>query len=252
VIEFKNVTKTLAAQPVISEVSLKLAPQQVHALIGESGSGKSTLVRLASGLLAPTIGNVLLNGVEASSIPDTNKAKVFGYLVQDGGLFPHLTGFENVALPGKVHNLEGSIFIERYKMLCALVGLAEKDLQRFPRELSGGQRQRVALLRALILDPPLLFLDEPLGALDPIVRSDLQVELKKIFQDLKKTVVLVTHDLAEAAFLCENMVLLHNGKVEQQGSLQDFFNSPQTEYVKKFLAAQRPPPKLGAWKGFYD
>lgn len=250
-IRFANVSKSYQGREAVN-VDLELAKGRVHALIGESGSGKSTLVRLAAGLIDPDHGEITLNGRLINDITDAEKANVFGYMIQGGGLFPHLTCEQNVALPAKVHGVAESVFRRRYKELCAMVGLDGEILRRYPKELSGGQKQRVALVRALILDPPLIFLDEPLGALDPIVRSDLQIELKRIFHDLKKTVVLVTHDLAEAAFLCHSLVLLHNGRVEQQGPLEELLAAPKTAYVRQFLASQRPPPNLQNWRGFSD
>jgi osmoprotectant transport system ATP-binding protein len=243
-VEFRDVTKKFADQIAVESISLKLEANKTHVLLGQSGSGKSTLIRIAAGLIAPTKGEVLLNGIPALRIENRERAKVFGFMVQDGGLFPHLNCKDNVMLPARVHGTPASVAQERYQMLAEMVGLPESLFARYPREVSGGQRQRVALVRSLILDPPLIFLDEPLGALDPIVRSDLHKELRIIFRKLNKTVVVVTHDLAEAAYFGDTLTLLRDGHVEQHGPLEDFLRKPKSDFVKKYFLAQKPPPSL--------
>jgi osmoprotectant transport system ATP-binding protein len=170
-----------------------------------------------------------------------------GYVVQDGGLFPHLTALDNVRLMARHLAWPETRIGQRVRELAELVHLPEATLSRYPTQLSGGQKQRVALMRALLLDPELLFLDEPLGALDPMVRADLQVDLASIFARLGKTVVLVTHDLAEAAFFGHVLVLLQAGRIVQRGSLRDFMTQPADPFVTRFVRAQRrlesePPP----------
>jgi osmoprotectant transport system ATP-binding protein len=209
------------------------------ALIGPSGCGKSTLLRLIIGLLEPTAGSIK---VEHQPVSPANMAGIrrkIGYVIQDGGLFPHFTARQNVMLmPGHLHTADADTS-RRLNELCELTRFPLDGLDRYPVELSGGQRQRVSLMRALILDPSVLLLDEPLGALDPLVRSSLQTDLKQIFQRLKKTVVLVTHDMAEAAFLADRIVLLQAGRVVQQGTLDDLRDRPASSYVTEFMSAQR-------------
>lgn len=242
-IDFQQVTK-IYDRPVVAGVSLRLSPGQVHVLLGQSGSGKSTLLRLAAGLIQPTKGRISLNERDASTLPDSEKAQLFGYMIQDGGLFPHLTCAENILLPGRVHRMAEAKLQSRLQELLTMVGLAAELMERYPRQVSGGQRQRVALARSLILDPPLIFLDEPLGALDPLVRSDLQEQLKQVFTSLKKTVLLVTHDLSEAAFFADTITLLKDGRVEQHGPAEDLFEKPGSQYVSEYFQAQRPPLQL--------
>ncbi len=157
-----------------------------------------------------------------------------GYVIQDGGLFPHLTARGNVLLMAR--HLQKSAPIED---LCALTRFPQEALDRYPIELSGGQRQRVSLMRALALSPALLLLDEPLGALDPLVRAALQKDLKEIFQRLRQTAILVTHDLAEAAYLGDEIVLLNEGRIVQQGTLADLRERPASDFVTDFINAQR-------------
>jgi len=206
-------------------------------LIGSSGSGKSTVLRLLSGLLEPDQGKILVNG---QNIFQTNlnvfRQKI-GFMVQQGGLFPHLTVEQNVLIVGRYLKQDREMLRERLDFLCRMVSLSNQLMSRYPHELSGGQKQRVGLIRALMLDPEILLLDEPLGALDPIVRHDLQQELKDLFAHLEKTVLLVTHDLNEAQFLASRLILMHQGEIIQDGHLSDFIVRPASPYVSKFFSA---------------
>jgi osmoprotectant transport system ATP-binding protein len=166
-----------------------------------------------------------------------------GYVIQDGGLFPHLSARDNLALLPRWLGWNAARIDARAQELSALTHFPLDALARFPAELSGGQRQRVALMRALMLDPPALLLDEPFGALDPIVRHELQDELATIFAALDKTVILVTHDVAEAAFLAPRLILLRDGRIVQDGSLEDLRERPADAFVSDFLDAQRRLPE---------
>ena len=163
----------------------------------------------------------------------------FGYVIQDGGLFPHLTARENIALMARHLRQPASDVDKRLTELCQLTRFVAQNLERYPVELSGGQRQRVSLMRALMLKPELLLLDEPLGALDPLVRARLQSDLKEIFGSLAQTIVLVTHDMAEAAFLGDTLVLMNEGRIVQQGRFDDLRNHPASGFVSEFINAQR-------------
>lgn len=220
----------------LREVTLRLAQGQTHALIGRSGCGKSTLLRALLGLVAPTHGTVRVGALTVT--PTTHRALAghVGYVIQDGGLFPHLTVRQNVLLP---LSLEGAAPGSRLEELAALLGLDAALLERYPVQLSGGQRQRAALARALVRSPQVLLLDEPLGAIDPMLRSALQAELKQLFEALKMTVVLVTHDLAEAAFLAHTVTLLEAGRIEQHGPVRALFDAPATPFVERFVSSQR-------------
>ena len=165
-------------------------------------------------------------------------------MVQEGGLFPHLTAQQNVALAAEAQAWPAERIANRIAELVSLVGFDESIMGKFPVELSGGQRQRVSLMRALMLDPPILLLDEPLGSLDPLVRDDLQQQLKDIFRKLQKTVMVVTHDIREAAILGETITLMTDGRIVQHGSFHDLATNPSSEFVTAFIQAQELPTHL--------
>lgn len=220
---------------------LAVPPGETTVLIGSSGCGKSTVLRLMLGLLAPDTGRVLFDGAPVTADNALKLRRRMGYVIQDGGLFPHLTARQNATLLSRWLERPPSATAARVAELAELVRLPVAALDRFPLELSGGQRQRVALIRALMLDPPVLLLDEPLGALDPLIRSELQADLREIFRALHKTVVLVTHDMGEAAWFADEIVLLERGRVVQRGSLTDLLERPAEPFVADFINAQRSP-----------
>ena len=237
----RDVEKVYAGRPVLGPLSLKLPDGRTTVLIGPSGCGKSTLLRLLIGLVRPDAGAVLFDGVPVT--PDTARSVRLrvGYVIQDGGLFPHLTARGNVTLMARYLGRDRAEIAGRMNELAELTRFPPEGLDRYPDQLSGGQRQRVGLMRALMLDPDALLLDEPLGALDPLVRADLQAELRDIFRALGKTVVFVTHDLGEAAFFADRVVLLHDGRVVQEGSAADLWHRPADPFVTRFVQAQRGP-----------
>lgn len=240
-IELDNISKSYADHQVLEPLSLVVEPGKTAVLIGPSGCGKSTLLRILIGLITADTGTVRIEGVELNA--DTVQAirHRMGYVLQDGGLFPHLTVEQNVTLLARyLKTMTADAMRQRVEELAALTNLSSKLLGRFPNQLSGGQRQRVAMMRALMLDPPILLLDEPMGALDPIVRYDLQEDLKQIFARLRKTVVLVTHDMGEAGFFCDDLMLMHAGRIVQRGTMSDFIESPADDFVRRFITAQRP------------
>jgi osmoprotectant transport system ATP-binding protein len=240
-IELRHVTKCFGARPAVDRVSLVVETGSTHVLMGSSGSGKSTVLRLVLGLVAPDAGEVRVDGLAPAG---RRLPEVFGYLVQEGLLYPHLTAAGNVALPARARGWAAPRVAERLDALAALVDLDRGILDRYPHQLSGGQRQRVGLMRALMLDPPVLLLDEPLGALDPITRAELQAHLADVFRHLGKTVVLVTHDVREAFVLGERVTLLHRGRVVQQGTFADLARYPTDPFVTDFLRAQMPPAAM--------
>ena len=240
-ISLENVSKTLGERFYLAPISLAFAPGATTALIGPSGCGKSTLLRLMAGLIAPDSGRVLFGNTELNAGNADFLRQRMGYVIQEGGLFPHLPVRENATLVARYLRWPAQKIESRLNELGDLAGISRELLARFPHELSGGQRQRAALIRALMLDPEVLLLDEPLGALDPITRRKLQTELKDIFARLHKTVVLVTHDMGEAAWFSEHLVLLRDGSLVQRGSLRDLLEHPAEEYVGEFVSAQRPP-----------
>jgi osmoprotectant transport system ATP-binding protein len=238
VIRLSNVRKRFGERVALDGVSLEVLARSVHVLLGSSGSGKSTVLRLVLGLVPPDEGEVRVDGTPVTEATRGALVRRMGYVVQDGGLYPHLTAFQNAALPAQAHAWTPERIRERAAELGALVGLDEATLRLYPRELSGGQRQRVGLMRALMLDPPMLLLDEPLGALDPIVRAELQGQLGTLFEALGKTVVLVTHDIREAALLGSTITLMTSGRVVQHGTFADLVERPATPFVTQFLTAQ--------------
>lgn len=234
-----GVLKRYAGRPALGPVTLDVPAGRTTVLIGPSGCGKSTLLRLLIGLVEPDAGTVCFDGTPVA--PDTVRAVRLrtGYVIQDGGLFPHMTGRGNVTLMARHLGWDRARIDSRLTELAALTRLPSDGLDRYPQQLSGGQRQRIGLMRALALNPDALLLDEPLGALDPLVRADLQAELRDIFRSLGKTVVLVTHDLGEAAYFADRVVLLRDGQIVQQGSPADLWHSPADPFVTRFVQAQR-------------
>ncbi len=240
ILQLLGVSKLFGAQTALHATDLNVATARTTVLLGPSGCGKTTLLRLMLGLLTPDSGQVLFRAQPLIAEGLLKARTEMGYVVQDGGLFPHLTALGNVELMARYLKWSEQRIRERVAELAELVHLPEASLARYPHEISGGQKQRVALMRALMLDPELLFLDEPLGALDPMVRADLQDDLARIFERLAKSVLLVTHDLAEAAFFGHVLVLLQDGRVVQRGSLQDLVSRPAAPFVTDFVRAQRP------------
>jgi osmoprotectant transport system ATP-binding protein len=240
--EIDNASKRYGEVVALDRIQLRFAAGSTTALIGSSGSGKSTVLRLLLGLDWPDQGKVRINDDILQPCHVLALRRRVGYVIQDGGLFPHLTAFGNLALLPRYLGWSSERIHARVDELATLTHLPVAALDRFPAELSGGQRQRVALMRGLMADPDALLLDEPLGALDPIVRHDLQDELKQIFDRLGKTVVVVTHDLAEAAWFTERLVLLRQGVVIQDGSLDDFRKRPAEAFVQRFVQAERRLP----------
>jgi osmoprotectant transport system ATP-binding protein len=224
-------------------MDLTVEPGQTTVLIGPSGCGKSTLLRLVIGLIRPDTGSVRFERTEVTPANALTLRRRMGYVIQDGGLFPHLTARGNVALMARYLGWDEERIETRLAELAELTQFPRDGLDRFPVQLSGGQRQRVALMRALMLDPDVLLLDEPLGALDPMIRSELQTDLRKIFQTLGKTVVMVTHDIGEAGFFGDAIVLLREGRIVQQGTLEELVYSPADPFVTQFINAQRSPLK---------
>ena len=238
-IELLGVSKSFNGQEAVLPTDLIVPAGQTTVLIGPSGCGKSTLLRLMIGLLRGDAGEIRFEGTRITAENIQSIRWRMGYVVQDGGLFPHLTAEQNICLMARYLGWAEDLISARLKDVVRLTQFPEDGLRRYPIQLSGGQKQRVSLMRALMLDPDVLLLDEPLGALDPMIRSELQADLRRIFQSLRKTVVLVTHDLAEAGYLGDNIVLLQAGRVVQQGKLTDLMQSPADAFVAQFIRAQR-------------
>jgi len=238
----EHVSKRFGTFAALEDLTLQFPSGAVTAVIGSSGSGKSTILRLLLGLELPDAGLVRVDGEAVSAANRLAIRRRIGYVIQEGGLFPHLSVLDNLALLPRHLNWSRARIGERALELAELVEIPGSALTRFPQELSGGQRQRVAVMRALMTDPPALLLDEPLGALDPLVRFELQERLRQLFHVLGKTVVLVTHDLPEAAFIAPRLVVLRAGRVVQDGAAAELYERPADEFVRRFVAAYRPPP----------
>ncbi|MCF7977852.1 MAG: ATP-binding cassette domain-containing protein [Chromatiaceae bacterium] len=243
-LSYIGVSKGYGGQLALDGIDLDCAEAATTVLIGPSGCGKSTLLRLAAGLIRADAGEVWFEGAPLGA-ENLRAARLrMGYMIQEGGLFPHLSVRANVELMARELGWPAPRRRERLAELAELVQLPAALLDRFPLELSGGQRQRAALMRALMLDPDLILLDEPLGALDPMIRVELQRELAAIFQRLHKTVLMVTHDLAEAVFFGDQLVLLRAGRIVQQGLAQALLQSPAEPFVAEFVNAQREPQRV--------
>jgi osmoprotectant transport system ATP-binding protein len=238
-IRLTGVSKSYQGRQVLAPTTLHVPAGRQHVLIGPSGCGKSTLLRLMMGLIPADSGEIrIADQVLAASSARSFRHRI-GYVIQDGGLFPHLTAADNVALLARQLGWERKRVDTRLQELAALVRFPDDGLSRFPLQLSGGQRQRVGLMRALMLDPPVLLMDEPLGALDPLIRARLQQDLREIFNRLEKTVVVVTHDMGEAAYLGDAISLMREGRIVQTGTLRELLDHPAEPYVSEFISAQR-------------
>lgn len=238
-IAFEHVSHRYPHAVAVDDVSLRVDAGETVALIGPSGCGKSTLLKLAAGLVWPRQGAVFVTDRKLAPDNVLEIRRRIGYVIQSGGLFPHLSAVDNVTLAARYLKKERQWIAHRVAELAELVQLPRESLDRFPNNLSGGQRQRVSLMRALMLDPAVLLLDEPLGALDPMVRFGLQEDLRRLFERLGKSVLLVTHDMAEAAFFSKNIVLMRAGKIVQTGTYRDLIDAPAEQFVSDFVKAQR-------------
>lgn len=240
VYQLSQVSKSFQQQ-VLCDINLTIHHAATCMLLGPSGCGKTSLLRLLAALEPITSGELLYQGTAIPATPQAQRLyqQQIGYVIQDGGLFPHLSGEQNLALAAQYLGWSAAAVQQRIEELVNLVHLPLSVLQRYPHQMSGGQQQRIALMRALMLDPPVLLLDEPLGALDPIIRYELQEDLKAIFSELNKTVVFVTHDLAEAAWFGDHIVLMEQGRIAQQGHFRDLHDQPASDFVQRFIQAQR-------------
>jgi osmoprotectant transport system ATP-binding protein len=238
-LELQGLEKSYDGVKAVDGVELSVRAASTTVLIGPSGCGKSTMLRLIIGLTRPDTGRIRVGGELLDEGNLLRMRRRMGYVIQDGGLFPHLTARQNISLLVRHLRWNPSRIRNRVGELVGLTRLPEGALERYPAQLSGGQQQRVSLMRALMLDPELLLMDEPLGRLDPMIRAELQDELREIFRALKKTVVLVTHDMAEAAYFADTIVLMRDGRVVQEGRPIDLQRSPADSFVTRFLRAQQ-------------
>ena len=238
-IELEQVTKRFPGQEVaaVEDFSLSIPAGEIVVFVGPSGCGKTTTMRMINRLVRPTSGRILIGGRDAAEIPSDQLRRRIGYVVQQAGLLPHLTVRQNLETVPRLLKWDKARIAERSSELFDLVGLPEEEFaQRFPRELSGGQQQRVGVARALAADPPVLLMDEPFGALDPITRDRLQSELVKIQRRVRKTIVFVTHDIDEAIKLGDRVVVLRErSRIAQQGPPDEILAAPADRYVRAFI-----------------
>jgi osmoprotectant transport system ATP-binding protein len=242
-IEFRGVAfhiNDIPTRVIVSGVSFSIPQNETLVLLGRSGSGKTTILKLINGMLLPSKGQILVQGRPTTQWNPIQLRRGIGYVIQDAGLFPHFTVAENVALIPTLENWEPARISARVDEMLQLVGLDPREFaHRRPRELSGGQRQRVGVARALAADPPILLMDEPFGALDPVTRAELQREFSALARRLGKTIVFVTHDLREALLLASRIVLLQAGRIVASALPQDFLRLDHPE-VRAFTASLAP------------
>jgi osmoprotectant transport system ATP-binding protein len=235
-ISFRSVCKTYSNKSAVQDFTLDFPSRKITVLMGLSGSGKTTLIRMINKMVEPTSGQITIDGQDIKDLNSVALRRSIGYVLQEVGLLPHKSVLENVALIAKISGQSKSEAIQNAMEMLNLVGIDQSYFDRFPNQLSGGQQQRVGVARALAIKPNILLMDEPFGAVDPIVREELQDELLRIQAELGLTIVLVTHDRYEALKLADQLVVLSDGaKIEQAGSPEEMKANPANQFVRKLL-----------------
>ncbi|HTU26005.1 MAG TPA: ATP-binding cassette domain-containing protein [Pirellulales bacterium] len=241
-LNFNAVSKAFNGTTVVHPFGLAIETGEVVVLLGPSGSGKTTILRMVAGLVLPTGGQITVDSLPLNSQTISTVRRKLGYVIQEGGLFPHLTGIENVTLMARHEGWARKRIEDRLAELVEMTQFPESGLSRYPNELSGGQRQRLSLMRALFLSPKILLLDEPLGALDPLIRAGLQRDLSRIFKRSGATVLVVTHDLVEASRLADRVCVMNAGRIVQQGRFAEILEKPSDDFVREFISSQVVTP----------
>jgi len=250
-IEFRSVTKRFTDDTVaVNNFSLTIPSRKTTVLVGSSGSGKTTLLRMINRMVDPTSGSILIDGEDISGAPPVALRRRIGYVMQNSGLLPHRRVIDNIATVPLLTGVKKAEAHQRALELMDTVGLDRSLANRYPSQLSGGQQQRVGVARGIAVDPNILLMDEPFGAVDPIVRADLQQELLRLQRELDKTVVFVTHDIDEAFLLGDQVVILEKGaKIAQVGHPKDILANPASDFVSDFIGAERGKRRLHAQAG---
>lgn len=243
-IRFQDINKRFGdGQNVVADFNLEIDRGQFVVLIGPSGSGKTTTMKMINRLVEPTNGLIYIDGKNHKEIPAVELRRKIGYVIQQVGLFPHMTISENISLVPRLRGEDPTKFGDRVDELLSLVNLEPADYRdRYPNQLSGGQQQRVGVIRALAADPPIILMDEPFSALDPLTREQLQEELVRLQSEVKKTIVFVTHDMDEALKLADLVVLMRDGRIEQAAPGDDILRDPANDFVKSFIGQGRISP----------
>ncbi|GAB4285120.1 MAG: ABC transporter ATP-binding protein [Coriobacteriia bacterium] len=244
-IRLENVTKRFGEKTAVDGLTLEVPEGEVCVLIGPSGCGKTTTLRMVNRLIEPTSGRIMVNGRDVMSMRPEELRRGLGYVIQSIGLFPHLTVAENIAVVPRLLDWDKARIATRASELLSLVGL-EPDayLAKYPRQLSGGEAQRVGVARALAADPPVLLMDEPFGAVDPLNRERLQAEFGRIQRELHKTVMFVTHDIDEAIRLADRVAIMRDGRLQQYDTPENVLNRPANKFVHDFVGADRALKRL--------
>jgi osmoprotectant transport system ATP-binding protein len=241
-VEFIGVSKSYGSSNVLKNFDLVIPKEKIITIIGPSGCGKTTLLKMINRLIEPESGQILLEGKVISSLDPVELRRNIGYVIQQIGLFPHMTIEQNISIVPRLKGEKKQQLIARATELLELIGLdPAKFLKRYPHELSGGQQQRIGVARALAANPSIVLMDEPFSALDPISRVQLQKELIHLNKQVRKTIVFVTHDIEEALKIADQVVLLNEGTIVQQGSPNALLQSPINNFVRDFLGAERFP-----------
>jgi len=238
-IEVKNITKTFDGYTAVDDVSFSIGEGETVVFLGRSGSGKTTLLKMINRLIEPTSGDIYINGHHISDGEPEQLRRNIGYVFQNTGLFPHYTIAENIAIVPRLLGWDKEKIQQRTRSLMEKLHLPDSYLASYPHQLSGGQQQRIGLARALAADPPILLMDEPFGALDPITRVSLQKDFKQLDELQRKTILLVTHDVQEAFELADRICLMDKGKIVQAGKPAELLFHPANDYVKNFFDDQR-------------
>ncbi|MCO4793887.1 MAG: ATP-binding cassette domain-containing protein [Bacteriovoracaceae bacterium] len=236
-IEVKNLTKVFQGNvKAVNSVSFKLDKGEIGCIIGTSGCGKTTTLKMINRLIEPSEGDVWVGNEECHDTDPVNWRRKIGYVIQKAGLLPHLTVEQNISLLSNILKKDKQYMVDRVTELLETINMPyEKFAKRYPIELSGGQQQRVGIARALMEDPPVMLMDEPFGALDPITRESLHEEFIGLNKRLKKTILMVTHDMDEAFKLGDKVILMNKGEIVQMGTREDLTQNPKNEFVESFV-----------------